>query len=364
MTYQSRLLRNIDSVLSTTSTTPDRSRLFCRKAIHFARLNRIEQAKATIADVRSTLNNVLDPISGTWILLSESVVGFFNHDLTYALDRVRRAEGIARAAKLKGDLAAACAWRSHLELRVENYQQTANLIIESLQLVESDDHFVHCRIALVAGEFFNIADMPVNAKRWMNVARSHATAEGDESSITAVLANHCQSRIGHAMLAHAFKSPLPNDYIQAIKEYESSFNFDSALSGAGIPEVSEGIRGHIHTINGDFEKAILTLEGAIQRESFAREICAHLADLTFCYLKTERLDLAADRAEAVLKLIESSIDDDTRAFIFARLSDYFYGIGNDIYGKKFSLQANEWLEKFLNTQVDIRKILLSLPEAQ
>ena len=199
----SRLLRDLDAVITTTQDATLWARSMCRRASHLARQGQTDEAKLAIATVRSRFVDSLSPEIAAWLMLAEGILWFSIGEFAKFEDRLRRAHGIAIASKYEAARAACAAWLALSAFNDRRYEEMTSLLREAFDLAASDDHQTHARASLVLADAFHLAGRFDLARPWYECTRQHATSEGDESTLSAMLHNVAAFRASNVKFADA-----------------------------------------------------------------------------------------------------------------------------------------------------------------
>jgi tetratricopeptide (TPR) repeat protein len=327
--------------------------------MHLARLNHLEAATAEIAALRAELGTAMDPEAGAWVLLTEGVLHFFQLDLDRSFDRLRRSYGIGKSARVSTVLGLSSAWLAHVSFHIPDYERACDYVLESLNSASPVDHAARFRAASVVAQFFGYSDQPDEARAWTTTARKHATAEGDEASIAALLFNTTIYRINGARLAHAFSEEVPPDFGRLVLELNSSLNFDTLAEGAGHPMGPVTLKGHASVIEGKYGDAVMHLESALSGGVYESNRATIEADLAHCLWQLGDLPNAQRLGREALSSIQRTPDPDDRAFVYKRLAS----VGTDLGTSSAELEAlaAENLSQFRTLQDFIRQLCAKFP---
>lgn len=324
---RSRLLNSLDASIQSSTDRLSWSRALCREASHFARHGLIEQAKAAIADVRSTYGNSLEAEAAAWLLLSEGIINFSLGDLVAAHDRVVRGLGIADALNAPEARPSCAAWLAHIKFNLSEYSGMIPLLRTVLANASPNDHQARARAALVLADAFHFAGSFALARPWYDTARHHATEEGDDATISALLHNVAAFRATNARLAHALGELMPEEVHRATMEASSARSYDSAIGTRGFEALIPLLSGQLLLVDGEVSKALSTLQRIDVNGLPARLHTALLADLAFCSIQLASTDDAVTYLDRAMALLGNEMDADDAAYALCRLAHVCQRVG-------------------------------------
>ncbi|EHR73098.1 hypothetical protein BurJ1DRAFT_4299 [Burkholderiales bacterium JOSHI_001] len=362
MTYQSRLLQSLDQQLQQCTDRTERSRLISRRAIHLARLNQLDEAKGEISKLRMELGTELDAGSGAWILLADGIISFFDFDIEKSFDRLRRSLGIGKSAGIISIVPLSSAWMAHIYFHKGDYESTVQNLQYSIGFSEVDDYPSRCRTAMVASNFHGFANQPDNARKWSNKARIHATAEGDEASLAALLFNITIYRVNEFRIASAFDLPLPSDYQSLLLELKSSLAFDELADGVALPRGPSILRAHTLVIEREFPEAVAMLRQGLSSGVVTFNRATVEADLAFALANIGEMEAAKEILSQARESISAAFDPDDLAFACARISGTYRMFGDLESGAQFLTQAKSHLREYRDLQEKLRLLSVNIPD--
>lgn len=325
---QSRLLTALSSQARTTRDPVVWARAVCRAASHFARRGRTTEALDAIAVVRQQFGPELQFEVASWLMLAEGVLHYFKAETKQSYDRIRRAYGLAVALGTESALPSCAAWMAHIEFHDCAYDKMAAHLEEAFTKAKSDDHQALARASLVLANSYQLAgDYPL-ARPWYEKARLHSAAEGDETTLSAMLYNVAAFRASNVRLAEVFGEADEKELQRAGMETASSVHFDFAIGTAGLGFLSELLRTQILTVEHKFAEA-LEMSNLIDLDQAPKHLHASIfADRAWCLTHLGCLEDAWITAERSRSNLESVSESDDRAYTLARLSGVARACGN------------------------------------
>jgi hypothetical protein len=339
---QSRLLNSLLAEARSTSNRKAWARAVCRAASHYARHGDIAHAAASISAVRAEFGNELDPEVGSWLMLAEGISHFFEVRTKEAYDRTQRAYAIARALNIQSAIPTCAAWMAHLEFNSGAYSAMSEHLAEALSSAASDDHQAGARASLVMADALHFAGAFQEARPWYERCRLHATAEGDDATLSAMFHNVAAFRASNVRLSDAFGEVDPKEARRAWLEAQSAYAFDAAIGGEGLQLLLPLLRGQILAVEGKYNEALDLLLSINTNYIHKRLVPLLHADVGWCLAGLNRLDEAWSNSVISIDLISILDEPDDLAYVSARISQTAHKCNKSDEGAKwqeFSIRA-------------------------
>jgi len=321
----SRLQRDLELTVESTNDSRVWANAMCRLALLAARQGESNQALRSIGKVRERFGNSLDAETAAWLMLAEGVLSFYSRgDLIASADRLRRSYGIASALCADSAKPTCAAWLAHLALNTRRFDDMITLLREALTLAAANDHQARGRASLVVADGFHYAGRFDLARPWYEKARLHATAEGDETSVSAMLHNVAAFRTANVRLADALGERLPIEAKRAAMEAASALAYDQAIGTRSLGEYLPHVNEQLLIVERNYGDAIRQLAGIDAAGLPARVHAVHYADHATCAYETGDSDLAKRLWISALDALEKvAMDPDDVAYVCCRLAALF-----------------------------------------
>ena len=350
---RSRLLTTLLAEAKTTTNRIAWARAVCRAASHYARHGHTLKASNSILAVRNEFGSELDAEVAVWLMLAEGICGFFDMRADEAYERTKRAYAVARAIGAREAVATCAAWMAHLEFNACAYDSMVYHIEESLQYAENDDHQAGARVSLVLADAFHFAGAFQEARPWYMRCRLHATAEGDDATLSAMFHNLAAFHASNIRLSDAFGDLNPIEARRAWLEAESSHAFDAAIGGEGLHLLLPLLRGQILTVERKFDDALRMFRSIDTKHIHGRLIPVMHADISFCLAGLDLLEDAWTSAETAVSAAKSVTEHDDLAYLYARLAHTAQKCGREV-------QYLMWKEQSASSAMSHRGIQTNL----
>lgn len=317
---QSRLLSDLDQKISTSEDAVSWSRAVCRKASHFARQGQSQLALEQIGKVRAFYGTQLEPEAACWLMLAEGILHFFQLRSDEAYDRLRRAYGVSNALQVANARPTCAAWMAHIEFNESRFDSMCLFLKEALKLAAANDHQAQARAALVFADAIHFAGSFAKAKPWYQRARLHATEEGDEATLSALLHNVAAFRAVNIRIADAFGEALPSEAKQASLEAASALNYDRAIGTESFDALVPLLQAQLMIVDHKFDEADAIL-GAVDPHSVPERLAPLVTvDRASCASAKGNHSLGRLLADEAIAQSARVSEPDDRAYLFARYS--------------------------------------------
>lgn len=325
-----RLLSRLDTAVATVKSPVDLACLKAERAMLQARLGRHEAAADTLAQLHAEFDRRPDPAVSAWVGLAEGLNDYFRDLSASARDRLRRAHALAAAARLRRPQALCAAWLAHLDYVHHDGPATARHLSEALDVALDDHHGALSRAKLVMAQALHWCERLDEALAWYASAREHATADGDDATVAAIVHNMAWLRGAHARQAALFGTADERLTGVALTSAESSANLERLIQAEALDALLPMLKAQMLTDRGCHAEAL-----ALYREHRADALAQGLgrmsavfeADMAWCAWQLGDLAGAHDGAEAAVLAMEQPADADDRACAHARLATLLGALG-------------------------------------
>lgn len=353
----SRLLATLNSQASGTRDPVVWARAVCRAASHFARHGRTNDALKSIGVVRAHFGNELHHEVASWLMLAEGVLHFFRWQTHEAYDRIRRAYGLAIALQNSSAIPSCAAWMAHIEFNEGAYERMISHVDQALKTAAPDDHQALARASLVLADAYQLANSYPQARPWYEKARQHATAEGDEATLSAILYNVAAFRTANLRLIDSFGEESASELHRASMETSSSATFDFAIGTTGLEDLTPILRGTMLTLGKKFSEAIQVLETIDLTRVAKRLHGAIFSEIAWCNTNLGQFETGWRHALKAIDSLGDIRDDDDIAYTQARIVQTAELLGKMDEAQAHLVPAREFLLKHREFQA---KLLLKL----
>ena len=327
----SRLLLRLEAEIASATSPLDADCKRAERAAYLARLGRFEEARKVVEELHRRHGATPNARVSAWLHLVLGLVGHFSDMDSAARDRVLRAHALSTAADLIQLRALSAAWLAHMDYLQVNVASMVNRVSESLRLAVEDDHSTLSRACLVVAQAYHLAGRLDAALPWYGRARNHASVDGDEATLSALMHNMAWLRAQQLRVRGWTQSESARDEGHALLGAESVASFDSMIGSTSLSALIPVLRAQIYTARGQYGNALalyeINLNPAVQ-DGMARLHSDLMADQAWCRINLGQTKEARQDAIAAEALVDPKGQFDDRAMAHGRLAQVFAILGN------------------------------------
>jgi tetratricopeptide (TPR) repeat protein len=341
-----RLLTRLDAAIAAAPNPFDADCLRAERACYLARQGHFDAASKDLEAVRRRYEPRPNPAISAWLSLADGLMSHFSDLGSAARDKMRRAHALSAAGRVLPLHALSSAWLAHMDYSRLDIDSMARHLSQALQLADAKHHAARARASLVAGLACHFAGRLDLARPWYASARSHANAEGDDATISAIMYNMASTRAANLRQAALSCEGTAPEGEHALMGADSSINFDQLVGVASLKSLLPLLRAQILALQGDPAQALALYEVHLpEAPGIDRLRACMLSDQAWCRTQVGQGDAArADAIEAEACLSdETQIDD--RAAAHSRLAQVFTALGDaEAAQRHAALAALAWQE--------------------
>jgi hypothetical protein len=269
------------------------------------------------------MNSGYAPELTAWILLAEGMAHHFESLSTAALDRFKRAYGLAVAIGNSEIRSMAAAWIGAGEFLVADYDAAARRALEAIQHASDRVPLAKARAHLVLATCLDGAAAQELASAHYTKARQFAVEARDISMQSVVLYNVAAFRVSRLSVDDAFGDPVEAELGIAQLEVSSIGNLDGGLGLGSLKAMVPLLRAQLHLIGRRWAEANalydeFTAEAATH--GLARHAPRYLAERAQCQAMLGQHAEARHLVQEAIGRLVGRVDADDRAACHARLS--------------------------------------------
>lgn len=352
--------RLLETLLAEARSSTDRdawARAMCRAASTYARQGHTDEALSAIGGVRAAYGKDLSAPGGVWLMLSEGILHFFQGRWKESFDRTRRAHAIAFAMNVEEAKPTCSAWMAHIDFNELRFESMVKHLRDALTLARPDDHQALARASLIVADVINYCGDFQLARPWYEKTRLHATAEGDQATLSALMHNMAAFLTGNIRLADAFGQTSAAEVKHALMQANSAWNYDSAIGTASMQTLVPLLQGQLLTVQAEHEAAYRMLSSIDRVALESKSIPLLLVDMAWSLVAQGRISDAAPIAEEAASLINESTDIDEVAFMNARLAKIAQQSGELERAERLMADARAAFAKFDATRQGLMQMI-------
>lgn len=361
---RSRLLARLDAAIAAASSAVEAACLQAERAGLLARLGRFNEAADIVAQLRARHPTAQSPALTVWMCLAEGMLDHYRSQAASARDRIHRAYALSTAARLRPLIALSAAWLAHMDYVYDDLPGLARHVAEAWQEAEPEHHAARGRAALVAAQAYHWGRRLDRARPWYQRAHEHATAEGDDSTLSALLKNRAWISGNQARMASIFGEQLfPADAAairQAQLSAESSEHFDAHVGRMSLRSLGPLMRAQLLLAQGRCAEALPALEAQLAQS--LREGGDYMqpvlhSDIAWCQVQLGQPDKALASARAAEAGFVPDCEEEDRAAAHGRLRQVFAALKLEAQANAHAEQAAAQLETLREEQARLVSLL-------
>ena len=317
-------------------------------AAYAARHGRAAEATKAVSELRVRSAGRPSAKLAGWLNLAEGFIEYYADLNTSARSKFLRAQAVTEFAGAKMLSALASAWLAHLDYIALDPDALAIDLPRAFGGSTGDDHHVRGRACLVLAEALHFARRFDLARPWYERSRIHATAEGDEPTLSAIIFNMAWLRMGDARQGHLNGDDSPEQLALARTGGRSANSYDSMIGSVALRELDPLLFAEVNSLDGNPQAALdlydlhlgqLTIKGA------ERWKCVFAADRAWCLARLGNKDRAREAADHAASLVAPSVQVDDLAATYSWLARTYEALGDDTQAATFRVKASAtWLQ--------------------
>lgn len=327
----SRLLSRLEAEIAGARTQVEADCKRAERAAYLVRVGRFDEARAEVGELQDAYASSPNARISSWVHLVVGLVEHFRDMNPKAYDRILRAFALSSAANLVQLKALSAAWLAQMDYLRGDPDSMVKRASESLRIAEKDDHAARARAALVIAQAYHLAGRIDLALPWYGQVRIHASADGDEATLSALMHNMAWLRGQRLRMTGWLQTESGVDEGHALLGAESVANFDAMIGSTSLSALVPVLRAQICAAEGRFGEALAFYEASLEtavREGMGRLQADLVADQAWC-----RVNLGqTERSLADAMVAEAHIDPrgylDDRAMAHGRLAQVFARLGD------------------------------------
>lgn len=358
------LLERLAALAASAATDISRSIYRAQWACAAARLGQIAVARAEIGSLRSK-NAGYAPQLTAWILLAEGMVAHFEALSSSALDRFKRAHGLAVALSDAEIRSMAAAWMGASEFLLAKYEDAANHAVEAITHAPSNGALALARAHLVLATCLSASGALTLAQAQYTRARQYAVEASDISMQSVILYNVAAFHVSRISIDDALGDSVVEEIKLAELEVSSIGNLDHALGLGSLQAMVPLLRAQLCVIKGQWADAqALYAEFTTEATShgLARHTPRFLAEHAQCQVMLNRREDALRLITEALEGLRGAVDADDRAACHGRLALSMKALGDRTASEQHQQEGLRSRTEFAEFQSTLRPAIVAATE--
>jgi hypothetical protein len=238
-----------------------RSLIDAERAYHAARTGDFGAARELLTAIKELSQTYFSPPVAIWVMLSEGIVEFFEDLNPRAYDRFRRAYALSVSMGDHDLQALTSAWLAHIEFNERDYPAMILSVNRCLAIYPRGQSAAHTRIFMVLGNANLYAGKVSTANQYFDQARAIALADGDRTSVGAVVYNKAVLMLNNFRLQSFLDVGETVDMGLLSSAVESSTAFQGITRNRSLEELPQMCEARLAMIRGDFSSALKVIGG-------------------------------------------------------------------------------------------------------
>ena len=319
-------------------------------------------AQQAISVVRSEFGGALTPEVAAWLMLTEGILSLYSGSADMGIARMKGAYAIATAMKNCVARPTCAAWMALHSLNTRRFDEMSSFLVESLQFADAEDHQARARASLVLADGFHFGGRFDLGRAWYDKARHHASKEGDESALSAMLHNIAAFRTSNLKLADALGAELVDEARHVSMEAASAAAYDRAIGTKSFDQFIPHVTAQVHMLEKRYEEAMIVLAKIDVAGLPPRVHAVHYADLATCSLHLGRSNQIDELIQFAERSLAAQMDGDDIVYVNCRLASIHSAMGNHSLAAKSLARAKEEATSFKAVQADLVSKLICVAE--
>jgi hypothetical protein len=347
----SRLLRNLDELIARLDGTVQADCARGNKAVQLMRLGEPRESAGLLAMLHAKYDLRPDARISCWLHLADAISAIYISPMGQPEDSLKRCMALAKATGNREMQALASAWRTHLAYGAYDHIVLENQLGEVLATATSENHQALSRGKLIGAVALHLCGRYDLARSWYADVHRHATEEGDEATLSALM--HNLACMSVANLRQLTLDPTGVEIVNAagpnaLEEANSTASYDDLIGSTGLSTWIRILQAQALALQGQPAEAceIYDANMADAREQGLERVMGYMyADLAWCRAQTGQMEEAQLDADAAEKLIGPAVLVDDRAATHSRLAQLYDALGApDVAARHCRCAAQAWKE--------------------
>jgi tetratricopeptide (TPR) repeat protein len=180
------------------------------------------------------------------------------------------------------------------------------------------------------------------AQTWYAKSRHHATSDGDEAMLSAIMHNMAALQANEARQAAFTQSRDVPQARRALLSAESTGHFDAMVGTGSLDALVPLVRAHVLALQGRWAEAVDLYEANYEKglgQGLDRMQSFMGADMAWCRLQLGQVTQATEQADAAAAAVGADLDVDDRAGAHSRLVQIYTQLGRTADAERHAAQA-------------------------
>jgi len=359
MPIKSRWMRQLEASIQSAASAPEAACLRVQHAMLLVRQGQLAPARETLTSLHQLAFQHVLPELSAWLHLAEGLVAYYTDcSSAHAYDEVQRAYLIANSLGLAELESLASAWLADFSYVKLDLAAMIKHARDCLNQAADDHHAARTRLCMVLAAAHDFAGALAPAQLWYGAARRHASAQGDDVSLSALMYNMAEMRTAQAR--HAELTQAVHHQGPLLLGADSVRHFDAAIGGSAMSELTALLRAQVLTLQREFAQARALYEAHLpgaMSGGLARLGSSYLSELAWCCVNTGEAALARQHARMAEIELGPKCHTDDRAATHSRLAQVYEALSEPAQVALHTRQADLAWTEFEGLQASWREAL-------
>ena len=342
----SRLLSALDARVAECRDPLEHICLRAERAALLARQGHLEEARTELAAINARYDKRPNALVSAWTNFAEGLVIYFSSLDGAARDKLKRSLALSEAVGADLIQPLSAAWLAQMDFASLDFEPMMKHIGTSLRHAGPEHHSARSRACLVTAGAYHWAERVDLALPWYERARRHATAEGDQPTISALMHNMAWLRTAEARRQSVEGILNVSEARQALLVADSTSHFDAFIGMTALGSLVPILRAQVLVVQERYADALELLEANAEqseKEGLERMACVMFADAAWCRLNIGDERGACRDARVALSRIAVGTHIDDRAMTHSRLAAIYAAIDKPEEARDHASQASaDW----------------------
>lgn len=358
----SRAMRRLQAACAGAGSPREAARCEAELAALLAQRGDFDEAHAHLESARRV--QALEPEAPlqAWICLAEGLIEHYSRQLPSARDRLRRAHALAVSARSRALIARCAAWLAYIAYVYGDLPGLARHLAEALQESSADQHAARARAHLVAAQAHHWCGRLDLAQPFYERSRRHALAEGDDGTLSALMANRVLTLGAQLHLAAIFgpEAPSAQSLGEALTGTESARAMSDLIGRRSLRSITPLVRAQLLSVSGRHADALALYEAHLPQSAadgydYLAPVC--LAETAWCRLQLGQREAASEAVRLAEQSFVDDCEDEDRARAHGRLAQVNDALGLVDDAERHRLQAHASLAELRQKQSRLLQLL-------
>jgi hypothetical protein len=265
-----------------------------------------------------------------WLGLAEGLMAYFSNLSESARDKILRSRALSAAANLKSMQALSAAWLAQIDFAKLDIESVSKYCIEALSLAGEQHHSARARVSLVLAHALHVAARFDLARPWYRTAQIHATEQGDDATISALMHNMTCMRLDNFRQFKLSGAGAEEEVDVISTGVASTKQFDHIIGASSLGGITPLLKARLLSLQSQPVEALAVYEENLASflvPGFKRLKSDIFSDMAWCHAQVGSITIANEMAATAQASIIAETQIDDSAATHSRLSMTYHLLG-------------------------------------